>query len=104
MNPNLPREKITWRPSINYDACLGDRACIDFCQNDVYVWDNENNRPIVQNPLNCVVGCNSCSQVCPVEAISFPDKQELRVSLRRLRAEMQQVGAQQQVGAAPEQG
>ncbi len=33
MNPNIPRDKVNWHPKINYDACTGDRACIDFCKN-----------------------------------------------------------------------
>ncbi len=90
MNPNIPREKINWHPTINYDACTGDRACIDFCKNDVFVWDEENQHPIVQNPLNCVIGCDSCAQICPVEAITFPLKDELRASLKQLRAEFRQ--------------
>jgi NAD-dependent dihydropyrimidine dehydrogenase PreA subunit len=90
MNANIPRERVNWQPAINYDACTGDRACIDFCKNDVFVWDEENRRPIVQEPLNCVIGCDSCAQICPVEAITFPSKDELRASLRRLRAESQQ--------------
>jgi len=102
MNPNLPREKINWHQTINLDACIGDRTCLDFCQNDVFIWDEENQHPIVQNPLNCVVGCDSCAQVCPVEAISFPDKDELRASLRRLRAETLQARADQPVGSVAE--
>lgn len=43
----------------------------------------------MQNPFNCVVGCASCAQICPVEAISFPSKDELRATLRHLRSEMQ---------------
>jgi len=87
MGTNVPREKITWFPTIDYDACLGDRLCYDFCHNDVFVWDEENQRPIVQNRLNCVVGCDSCAQLCPSEAIKFPSKEELRATLRRLREE-----------------
>lgn len=88
MSPNLPREKINWHPTINYDACTGDRACIDLCRNDVFEWDEENQHPSVRNPLNCVIGCDSCAQICPVEAISFPSKDELRASVKRLRAEV----------------
>jgi len=102
MNPNLPRERITWHPIINYDACLGDRLCVDFCANDVFLWDEEKRRPIVQHPLNCVVGCDSCAQQCPVEAITFPDKEELRASLRRRRAETQQARAEQPVNSGRE--
>ena len=86
MNSNVPRELVHWNPTINYDACIGDRICIDFCQNEVFVWDEENNHPIVQNPLNCIIGCDSCGQQCPVEAITFPSKDELRSELKRLRA------------------
>lgn len=89
MNPNIPRESVSWYPTINYDACTGDRACYEFCKNDVFVWDEELKHPIVQNPLNCVIGCDSCAQICPVEAITFPSKDELRASLKRLRAEIQ---------------
>lgn len=88
MGTNIPREKINWFPTINFDTCIGDRACYEFCKNDVFVWDEEKARPIVQNPLNCVVGCESCAQLCPSEAITFPSKDELRATLRRLREQM----------------
>jgi NAD-dependent dihydropyrimidine dehydrogenase PreA subunit len=89
MNPNIPRDKVNWQPTINYEACTGDRACYEFCKNDVFVWDDELKHPIVQNPLNCVIGCDSCAQICPVEAISFPSKDDLRKQLRDLRAQAQ---------------
>ncbi len=84
----IPREKIPWFPTIDYDLCAGDQECFNFCKNDVFEWDEENKRPIVKNPYNCVVGCQACINICPVEAISFPDKEELRATLRRLRAEL----------------
>ncbi len=92
MNPNIPRESITWHPAIDYDACTGDQACIEFCGNDVFDWDDDERHPIVSRPLNCVVGCDSCAKICPVQAITFPDKDELRQRLRELRAEMQRAG------------
>jgi NAD-dependent dihydropyrimidine dehydrogenase PreA subunit len=86
---NVPRDRVNWHPMINYDACIGDRLCYDFCKNDVFLWDDDKNHPVVQNPLNCVIGCDTCGQLCPVEAITFPSKEELRVTMKRLREEMQ---------------
>ncbi len=88
MGPNVPREKIDWSPRINYDACLGDRVCYEFCKNDVFVWDEEKQQPIVEHPLSCVLGCDTCAQLCPTEAITFPTKEQLRDTVRRLRLEM----------------
>lgn len=87
MDPSIPRELVNWHPTINYQACTGDRVCIEFCKNDVFVWDEGSEHPSVQGPLNCVIGCDSCAQICPVGAITFPSKDELRATLRRLRKE-----------------
>ncbi len=87
MKSNIPRDKVNWYPTINYDACIGDRLCFDFCKNDVFLWNEDKQQPIVQNPLNCVIGCDSCAQQCPVEAITFPSKDDLRKQLRELRAQ-----------------
>jgi NAD-dependent dihydropyrimidine dehydrogenase PreA subunit len=87
MSFSVPREKIDWAPRIDYEACLHDRACLDFCKNDVFVWNEEAMRVEVVNPRHCVIGCTSCGQICPAEAISFPDTEELKRTLRRLKAE-----------------
>jgi len=87
MKLTIPREKIDWYPTINYDACLNDSACLDFCKNGVYTWNERELRVEVENPRNCVPGCTSCAQICPAEAIQFPDPEELKRTLRRLRAE-----------------
>ena len=80
----LPREKIPWFPAIDYDACIGDRECLEFCKNSVFAWDDALGHPLVQNPYNCVLGCNACAQICPVEAIHFPAKEKLRRTIREL--------------------
>ena len=87
MTIDIPRDRVSWFPTIDYDACVADRACLDFCHSDVFRWDEAEARVEVVNPHNCVLGCTSCAQICPVEAISFPDKEELRRTLRRIRAE-----------------
>ena len=81
------RDQISWFPTVNYEACLGDRICYDFCEHGVFSWDEEHQRPMVAAPCNCVIGCDSCSQLCPSEAITFPSKEDLRAALRRLRTE-----------------
>lgn len=86
-----PRERIPWFPTVDYGLCTGDQECFNFCKNQVFTWDEEQNHPCVTNPYNCVVGCQACVNVCPVQAISFPSKEELRQTLKRLRAELLQL-------------
>ena len=83
----MPREKIPWFPTVNYDACIGDRDCLHFCKNSVFAWNEALGQPIVARPNNCVVGCDACAQICPVEAISFPTKETLRTVMRKLISE-----------------
>lgn len=88
MRPStLPRERIPWFPTVDTERCVGDQVCVEFCKNDVYRWDEEHAHPIVANPYHCVLGCNACMELCPVQAISFPAPQELREMIRRLRTE-----------------
>lgn len=84
----IPRELIPWYPAVNTDACLGDQECLNFCKNDVFRWDVERNVPIVANPYNCVLGCTACMKICAADAIAFPTIDELRQTMRRLRAEL----------------
>ena len=46
------------------------------CGRNVYDWNEEG--PVVARPLQCVVGCTTCANLCMGEAISFPDIKELR--------------------------
>ncbi len=85
----IPREKIPWFPTVDYEVCSGDQECFKFCKNEVFTWDEENRHPLVTNPYNCVLGCQACINICPTGAITFPSQAELRATIRRLRAEMQ---------------
>jgi len=82
---SVPREEIPWYPKVNFNECIGCGQCVEFCHNDVYGWDEENNHPIVVNPHNCVVGCSACAKLCPQGAISFPSKEELLAAIRAAR-------------------
>lgn len=84
MNPNIPRDKVRWHPTVNYGLCIGDHVCVDFCPNDVFAWDEDQKHPVVQHPQHCALGCDSCAQLCPAEAITFPSKAELQAQLHEL--------------------
>ena len=86
---DIPRDKIPWFPTIDYDECVGCMECYNFCRNNVFTWDEAKNRPIVKNPYNCVLGCSACTQLCPAEAISFISSEELRKIIRKLRSELE---------------
>jgi len=79
----IPREDIPWFPTIDPEKCTNCGACKDFCTNDVFALGETSTR--VANPLNCVVGCSTCTRICPADAVSFPDQKEFVETLKRLR-------------------
>jgi len=85
MFSDIPREKIPWFPTIDFDKCIGCKECFNFCRNNVYEWDEENNRPKIVRPYNCVVGCSACANLCNGEAIKFPSKRELIDTVNKTR-------------------
>ena len=60
---------------INKESCTGCKTCFESCFVDVFRWDNEENRPIIAYPEDCVA-CYLCEDSCPVKCIevkpSFP--------------------------------
>ena len=44
-----------------------------------------NKKPVVAKPYNCLVGCQTCANLCPVGAIEFPDPQMVRDAARKYR-------------------
>ena len=70
----IPREKIPWYPEVDKEKCIGCKLCFVTCGRNVYDYDIKENRPIVENPYHCMVGCSTCATICPSGAITFPDK------------------------------
>ena len=68
----FPREEIPWYPTLDPEACMGNRDCIAFCPGEVFRWDVEAGHAVVAAPFNCVIGCRECEQVCLGRAIRFP--------------------------------
>jgi CDP-4-dehydro-6-deoxyglucose reductase len=68
----VPREAIDWHPAVDEDACIGCGTCVTGCSRLVYRFDFERRKAVVVDPLNCMVGCTTCANTCPVHAIDFP--------------------------------
>jgi CDP-4-dehydro-6-deoxyglucose reductase len=68
----VPREAIGWNPTVDPDACIGCGTCVTGCSRLVYRFDFEHQKAVVIDPLNCMVGCTTCANTCPTNAISFP--------------------------------
>jgi formate hydrogenlyase subunit 6/NADH:ubiquinone oxidoreductase subunit I len=73
----IPRKEIPWYPVVDVDACIGCELCYVTCGREVYeieLIDDKRQKSHVERPYNCMVGCSTCSVVCPTEAISFPSR------------------------------
>ena len=71
----FPREKVEWFPKIDSAKCVKCGMCMN-CGKNVYDWTNEGAK--VARPYNCVVGCQSCANLCLGNAITFPDVASVR--------------------------
>ncbi len=85
---SIPRKEIPWFPKIDYEKCVGCLTCVEIDRSAGHnVYDVEGNppHPVVKNPYQCVVGCQTCGKMCPNNAITFPSQEELRRILKELR-------------------
>ncbi len=74
----VPRQEIPWFPTVNAEACIGCELCFVTCGREVYEIeqqaDGRHVKAVAERPYNCMVGCSTCSMVCPTQAISFPGR------------------------------
>lgn len=85
----VPRSKITWHPTIDYnrcDLCGGVPQCQKFCPHGVYAMTEDAKKIIIKTPTNCVVFCRACSKVCAADALQFPEKRDVLEKIKALRA------------------
>jgi len=83
----IPRSKIPWYPSIDYEKCIACGKCVDFCHKSVFSMEEKvgKKKTVVKNPNSCVVICTGCDDICPAGAISHPSKKEFTQKIRALR-------------------
>jgi Pyruvate/2-oxoacid:ferredoxin oxidoreductase delta subunit len=69
----IPRDTIPWYPTVNHDKCIGCELCFVTCGRGVY--DVHDHKAWPERQYDCMVGCTTCANICPAQAIIFPDKQ-----------------------------
>lgn len=82
----IPREKIPWYPTIDYEKCVNCGKCVEYCTLGTFEFEENQGqkRPVVKNPYNCVVLCNGCDSQCPSGAISHPAPEETKKLIEKL--------------------
>lgn len=83
----VPREKIDWCPTIDYEKCNFCMECDKFCPHQVFEKREGDIKLVVANPTNCVVFCRACAKTCGPDAISFPSKAEVTKKIKAMREE-----------------
>ena len=88
----IPRNKIPWGPTIDYEKCIRCGKCVDYCKLGAYefIEDHGEKKPIVKNPDACVIFCTGCEEQCPAGAIRHPSKEETERIIDKLRRKRQQ--------------
>lgn len=67
----IDRNAIDRYPVIDENKCVWCWLCFVTCGRGVYGFDTKHKKGKVKNPMMCMVGCQTCSNLCPAEAISF---------------------------------
>mgnify|MGYP005857683747 CR=1 FL=1 len=66
----IARDEIPWRPTVDAAACIGCQLCYVTCGRGVY--EMKDGVALEVAPMECAVGCSTCGNICPTNAISFP--------------------------------
>lgn len=85
----IPRNKIPWYPTIDYEKCVTCGKCVEYCHMKVFETqeDEGKQKTIVSTPNGCVVTCTGCDTICPTRAIKHPSKKEFLTKIKELRKE-----------------
>jgi NAD-dependent dihydropyrimidine dehydrogenase PreA subunit len=69
----VDRKEIEWYPTIDYDKCATCGIFFVTCGRMVFDFDKKEGKVIVAHPYNCMVAFQTCANLCPTGALSFPD-------------------------------
>ena len=85
----IPRDMIPWYPTVDYSKCARCGKCVDYCKLGVYRHEDtdDEKRPRVIKPNNCVVLCEGCQEICPSGAITHPSRKDTVDLIRKIRKE-----------------
>jgi NAD-dependent dihydropyrimidine dehydrogenase PreA subunit len=83
----IPRKRIPWYPTINYEKCVSCGKCVDFCHMRAFEFEEKEGkkRSIVKNLKSCVVFCRGCEDICPTGAITHPSEEETQKIIDKLK-------------------
>jgi NAD-dependent dihydropyrimidine dehydrogenase PreA subunit len=82
----IPRNKIPWDPTIDYNKCTTCGKCIKFCHMNTFKLENKNDQKITTvNPNSCIVFCRGCENICPSRAIDHPDENQTQRTINNLK-------------------
>lgn len=72
----IQRKSIEWYPTVDEGECIGCGMCFATCGKKVYrILDGKSK---VVSPYSCMVGCQTCMNLCLSNAISFPNVDMVR--------------------------
>lgn len=66
----IARGEIPWFPTVDSEACIGCQLCYVTCGRGVY--EMHDGVAVATRPMECAVGCSTCGNICPTNAIAFP--------------------------------
>jgi len=85
----IDRKKIDWYPVVDESKCIGCGMCVTTCNRGVYKYDYEKRKSKVVKPLNCMVACQTCANLCPMKAISFVKDDKTREKAQKIISDFQ---------------
>ena len=80
----VERDKINWGPAIDDEKCIGCGLCVSTCGRKVYKFNYCTKKPTVTSPNNCLVGCQTCANLCPSNAIKFAEGDKTRKKAQKI--------------------